>query len=178
MPVDRAAAATALVILAGFVGMIGFAHVADLAAVRYPQARLRVPAGLALLTACLLTTAIAAVDPGVVQFLLIVAGGATMTAAVGPVSAVVVDVVHPALRATAISTLAVIQNLVGLAVGPVLAGWISDRYGLTVALAVLPLLCVVSAALFWYGSRFYERDRAAVPVAADPAPELPQAGHS
>ena len=119
------------------------------------------PAALAVLTAGLLTTAFAAVGPGVVQFLLILVGGATMTAAVGPVSAVVVDVVHPALRATAISTLTVVQNLVGLAVGPVLAGWLSDRYGLTTALAVLPLLCVVSAAMFWYGSRFYERDRAA-----------------
>jgi hypothetical protein len=29
LPVDRAAAATALVILAGFAGMIGFAHLAD-----------------------------------------------------------------------------------------------------------------------------------------------------
>jgi MFS transporter, Spinster family, sphingosine-1-phosphate transporter len=113
-----------------------------------------------------------------VQLFLIVVGGATMTAAVGPVSAVVVDVVHPALRATAISTLAVVQNLVGLAIGPVLAGLVSDRYGLTTALAVLPLLCVVSGAMFWYGSRFYERDRAAVPVAAGlPAPVRPQHGH-
>jgi MFS transporter, Spinster family, sphingosine-1-phosphate transporter len=179
LPVDRAAAATALVILAGFAGMIGFAHVADRAAVRNPPARLLVPAGLAVLTAGLLTTAFAAVGPGVVQFLLILVGGATMTAAVGPVSAVVVDVVHPALRATAISTLAVVQNLVGLAVGPLLAGWLSDRYGLTTALAVLPLLCVVSAAMFWYGSRFYEHDRAAVPAAAGPpAPTRPEHGHS
>jgi MFS family permease len=179
LPVDRAAAATALVILAGFAGMIGFAHLADRAAVQHPQARLLVPAGLAVLTAGLLTTAFAAVGPGVVQFLLILVGGATMTAAVGPTSAVVVDVVHPALRATAISTLAVVQNLVGLAVGPLLAGWLSDRYGLTTALAVLPLLCVVSAAMFWYGSRFYERDRAAVPVAAcPPAPTRPEHGQS
>jgi MFS transporter, Spinster family, sphingosine-1-phosphate transporter len=178
MPVDRAAAATALVILAGFAGMIGFAHVADRAAVRRPRARLLVPAGLAVLTAGLLTTAFAVMVPGAAQFLLILAGGATLTAAVGPVSAVVVDVVHPALRATAISTLAVVQNLVGLAVGPVLAGWLSDRYGLTAALALLPLLCVVSATTFWYGSRTYERDRTAVPAAAaPPAPARPQLGH-
>ncbi|HET6743625.1 MAG TPA: MFS transporter, partial [Kribbella sp.] len=107
LPVDRAAAVTGLVILAGFAGMIGFAHVADRAAVRSPPARLLVPAGLAVLTAALLTTAFAAVGPGAAQFFLIVAGGATITAAVGPVSAVVVDVVHPALRATAISTVAV-----------------------------------------------------------------------
>jgi predicted MFS family arabinose efflux permease len=168
LPVDRAAAATALVILAGFAGMIGFAHVADRAAARNAPALLLVPAGLAVLTAGLLTTAFAAVGPGVVQYFLILVGAATMTAAVGPVSAVVVDVVHPALRATAISTLTVAQNLVGLAVGPVLAGWLSDRYGLTTALAVLPLLSVLSAVMFWWGSRFYRRDRAAVPAAAGP----------
>jgi MFS transporter, Spinster family, sphingosine-1-phosphate transporter len=168
--------ATALVILAGFAGMIAFAYLADRATVRNPRARLVVPAGLAILTAGLLVTAFGVVSPGVVQFILIVVGGATMTAAIGPVSAVVVDVVHLALRATAISTMAVVQNLVGLAVGPVLGGWLSDRYGLTTALAVLPLLCVVSAAMVWYGSGFYERDRAAVPVGGAPAPESPQHG--
>jgi predicted MFS family arabinose efflux permease len=101
-----------------------------------------------------------------------------MTAAVGPVTAVVVDVVHPARRATAISTMAVVQNLGGLAAGPVPAGWLSDRFGLTVALAVMPLLGVGAAGLFWYGSRFYERDRDAVLAGAGPSaarPE-PQAG--
>jgi hypothetical protein len=44
---------------------------------------------------------------------------------------------------------------------------------------VLPLLCVVSAAMFCYGARFYERDRAAVPIAAGPpAPARPQHGHT
>ena len=148
MSVDRAAGATALVILAGFVGMIAFAHLADRASRRHPKARLQLPAVLALVTAGLLSTAFAAVGPGVVQFLLIVAGGATATAAVGPVSAVVVDVVRPALRATAVSTMVMAQNLGGIAVGPVLAGWLSDVYGLTTALAVMPLLCIGAAGLF------------------------------
>jgi hypothetical protein len=48
----------------------------------------------------------------------------------------------------------------------------------TTALAVVPLLCLGSAAMFWYGFRFYERDRAAVPVAAGPpAPTRPEHGH-
>jgi hypothetical protein len=46
------------------------------------------------------------------------------------------------------------------------------------SLAVLPLLCVMSAAMFCYGSGFYERDRAMAPVAAGPpGPAWPQAGH-
>ena len=159
--------------------MIAFAHVADRAAVRNPRARLLVPAVLAMVSAVLLVTAFAAVGLGVVQFLLVVAGGATMTASSGPVAAVVVDVVHPALRATAISTMAAVQNLLGLAVGPILAGWLSDLYGLTAALTVIPLLCVASAATLWYGSRSYKRDRDAVPAASGPSALglRPQQGH-
>jgi hypothetical protein len=84
---------------------------------------------------------------------------------------VVVDVVHPGLRATAISTLTVVQTSSGSR-RPRLAVWLSDRYGLTIALAALSLLCVVSAAIFWYGSRFYERDRAAVLRPASRSPQL------
>jgi MFS family permease len=164
MSVDRAAGTTAAVILAGLIGMIAFGRLADRTARTGHPFRLRMPALLALITAGLLGTAFGAVDPGPAQLILIMAGGATLTAPVGPVAAVVVDVVHPALRATAISTMAVVQNLGGLAVGPVLAGWLSDRYGLTFALAITPSLCVGAAGLFWYGSRFYERDRAAVRV--------------
>jgi MFS family permease len=158
LPVDRAAAATGLVILAGFAGMIGFAHVADRAAVRNLPARLLVPAGLAMFTAGLLTTAFVAVGPGVVQFLLIVVGGATMTAAVGPVSAVVVDVVHPAVRATAASLLSLTQNLFGLAMGPLLTGLLSDAYGLPFAMSVVPLFCLLAAGVFLLAARTYVPD--------------------
>ena len=57
----------------------------------------------------------------------------------------------------------------GVGLGPV---------GLTTVLAVLPLLCVVSAVMICNASRSYRRDRAAVSVAAGPpAPAQPQAGH-
>ena len=46
------------------------------------------------------------------------------------------------------------------------------------SLAGVPLLCVVSAAMFCYGAWFYERDRAVAPIAAGPpAPARPQHGH-
>ena len=62
--------------------------------------------------------------------------------------AVVVDVVHPALRSTAASVLSLTQNLFGLAAGPLLAGVMSDRYGLPFALSVVPLFCVLAAIVF------------------------------
>ena len=64
------------------------------------------------------------------QFALIVLGGFLMTCTVGPVSAIVIDVIHPGVRATGASVLALFQNLFGLAAGPFIAGVLSDAWGL------------------------------------------------
>ncbi len=53
-----------------------------------------------------------------------------------------IDVVHPSVRATAASILSLMQNLFGLAGGPLLTGVLSDRYGLQFALAVVPAFCL------------------------------------
>ncbi|HEX3138603.1 MAG TPA: hypothetical protein VHQ87_01025, partial [Rhizobacter sp.] len=94
------------------------------------------------------------------------------TCTVGPVSAIVIDVVHPGVRATGASVLALFQNLLGLAAGPFIAGVLSDAYGLTTALALTPFFGVLAACAFAWGSRSYEGDlqRAAEPpVPADAA---------
>jgi MFS family permease len=75
-------------------------------------------------------------EPGPVQFALIVAGALVMAASVGPTDAVVIDVIHPALRATGASILSLMRNLFGLAGGPLLTGALSDAYGLQFAMAV------------------------------------------
>ena len=72
------------------------------------------------------------------QFALIALGGFLMTCTVGPVSAIVIDVIHPGVRATGASVLALFQNLFGLAAGPFIAGVLSDAWGLTPALTVIP----------------------------------------
>jgi MFS family permease len=163
LAVDRAALLTAAVILAGMIGTIVFAYLADLAAARDPRGRLRVPAALSVVTLGLLTSAFALIDVGPWQIALIIAGGLTATAAVGPVAAVVADVVHPGLRATAIATVSVTQNLLGLAAGPLITGLIADSYGLPTALAVVPIAGGFAALAFWYGSGRYVGDCAAVP---------------
>ena len=65
------------------------------------------------------------------QFALIALGGFLMTCSVGPVSAIVIDVIHPGVRATGASVLALFQNLFGLAAGPFLVGMLSDASGWT-----------------------------------------------
>jgi len=148
----RAGVLGSVVVLAGAVGTAGGAVLADRAARRDVRRRLVVPAAAGVASSALLGTAFLAVPAGSAQLLLILAGGATVTAAVGPAAAAVLDVVQPGLRATAISVFVLVQNLFGLAIGPVLAGAIADRWGLTSALGAVAGLGV-PAALALYCSR-------------------------
>jgi predicted MFS family arabinose efflux permease len=155
---DRAGIRTGLVVLVAGVGAILWSIVADRLSVRRPRARLYVPAAAGVLTATFMSIAFGVLSPGPAQFALILAGALVMTGSIGPVCAVVVDVVHPGVRATATSILSLAQNLFGLAAGPLVAGFLSDAYGLPFALTVIPLFCLVAAAVFLVASRTYESD--------------------
>ena len=79
-----------------------------------------------------------------------------MAASVGPTDAVVIDVIHPALRATGASILSLMRNLFGLAGGPLLTGALSDAYGLQFAMTVIPLFGLLAAA-YVHGRRAHLR---------------------
>jgi MFS family permease len=110
---------------------------------------------------------------GAMQLALIAMGALVMTGAIGPVTAVVVDVVDPELRSTAASMLALSQNLFGLAAGPLLTGFLSDVYGLPFALSAIPIFCVLAASLFIVAARTYEGDLQRVTSNANPEATLP-----
>ncbi|MFJ7964087.1 MFS transporter [Streptomyces sp. NPDC096324] len=154
----RAGAVTAVAVIASAAGTVVLGYAADRAAAVRARRKLTLPAGLALLALTLLTSAFAWVPAGPLQLGLIVAGAFTVAAAVGPVPAVVMDVVDPKVRATALGMVTLIQNLFGLAVGPLLTGWLSDALGIADALALMPLFCAVAAAALWTASRSYERE--------------------
>jgi predicted MFS family arabinose efflux permease len=155
---DQAGLKAGLVVLLGGVGAVLWGIVSDRLTPRIACARLYVPAAGAVLTAALMATAFAVFPPGNAQFALILAGGLMMAVNVGPITAVVIDVVHPGVRATAASVLSLIQNLFGLAGGPLLTGLLSDRYGLQFALAVVPAFCVLAAVFFVLAARTYVSD--------------------
>ena len=172
---DRAGLQAAVVVLAGGLGAVAWSAVADRLGVRNRGARLQVPAGVAIGTALVLGPTFALLPAGPVQFTLLVSGGLLMAGTIGPVAAAVVDVTPPDLRATASAVLAVTQNLIGLAGGPLLTGALSDRYGLSTAMAVVPLACLPAAVLFLAAARSYPCDlrRASEPDRHDqpvPAP--------
>jgi MFS family permease len=122
------------------------------------------PAGIAVAVAVLLGVAFQ-LQPGPLQFSLLLVGAVGLAGTQGPMSAVIASLVQPGLRATAFATLAVVQNVVGLSSGGLLTGILSDHLGIARALAVVPVAALGAAAFFYAGSRNYERELLAAPAA-------------
>ena len=155
---DHAGVKTAVVVMLGGLGALACSMIADRLGRRMPSARLIIPAIAALLTTVLMCVAFGALPPGPLQYALIMAGAVVMAGSVGPTDAVVIDVTHPSLRATAVSVLSLTRNLFGLAGGPLLAGALSDRFGLQFAMAVVPVFGLLAAVLFIRAARTYPAD--------------------
>ena len=154
----------ALVVLAGGIGSVVCGAVVDRAGTSQPRAKFTTLALLCIATLVILMLAFEprllglSLSPGL-QFALIVLGGFIMTCTVGPTAAIVIDVVHPGVRATGCSVLALFQNLFGLALGPFIAGLFSDVWGLESALAIMPLFSAIAAASFVIAADSYESEK-------------------
>jgi MFS family permease len=166
----QAALKAAMVVLAGAAGAVVWGGVVDRAGLRRPRRKLMLMALLCLLSLAVLMTAFGGGVSADLQFPAILLGGFLMTCSVGPVSAIVIDVIHPGVRATGSSVLALFQNLFGLAAGPFIAGILSDRLGLTSALTLMPAFAVLSAVAFLLAARSYEADKDSVHQAPVPVP--------
>jgi hypothetical protein len=62
------------------------------------------------------------------------------------------------VRATGIATLALFNNLIGLAPGPYLVGLLSDATDLKTAMTVAPVAGLLAAACFLLAARSYDAD--------------------
>jgi MFS family permease len=71
----------------------------------------------------------------------------------GPAAAMVADLTHPSVRASAMGTLTLVNSLLGLALGPFVVGILADHVGLSTALRLAPLSCVVAIVALAAGSR-------------------------
>lgn len=173
---EQAGKQAAVVVLAGALGSFVWGSVVDRLAQRRQHNKLLVVAVLCFVAMLLLSFAFGAA-PYEHQLHWIIAGGFVMTCSVGPIASVVIDVVHPSLRATGAAVLSLFQNLLGLALGPFLAGVLSDAMGLTMALIVITAFGAVAALLFVKAALSYEDDVAALASvrlsAADDLTQLP-----
>jgi MFS family permease len=159
----------ALVVLAGAAGAVVWGAVVDRAGVRHARRKLAVMALLCLVAMVVLIAAFSSTLEPSTQFALIALGGFMATCTVGPVSAIVIDVIHPGVRATGSSVLALFQNLFGLAAGPFLTGIFSDAWGLVPALTAMPLFALLAAGAFLLAAGSYEREKADAALALEPA---------
>jgi len=160
----------ALVVLCGAAGSVLWGALVDRSGARRPRRKLATMALLCMVSMVVLVAAFGLGAGASWQFALIAFGGFLATCTVGPVSAIVIDVVHPGVRATGSSVLALFQNLFGLAAGPFVAGMLSDAWGLMPALTVTPLFAILAALAFMMAARSYEADkaRAIEPLATQP----------
>lgn len=172
----QAGAKAALVVLAGAAGSVIWGALVDRAGARRPRRKLAALVLLCLTSLAVLAYAFGAAHEPAAQFAWIVLGGFLSTCSVGPVAVIVLDVIHPGVRATGAAALTLFQNLFGLAVGPVLVGRMSDRIGLPSALAAVPLASLIAAAAFMLAARSYESDRARAASAADESAPAAAAG--
>jgi predicted MFS family arabinose efflux permease len=162
---DQAGVRTALIVLCGAIGSIVWGAVVDRAGARQARVKLVVLPLLCIATFAVLTFGFGAPRFGLAlspqaQFAVIALGGFLMTCTVGPVSAIVIEVIHPGVRATGCSVLALFQNLLGLAAGPFLTGVLSDVWGLEPALTAIPAFSLLAALAFVVAARSYTGDKA------------------
>ncbi len=66
---------------------------------------------------------------------------------VGPLNAVILGAAAPGIRATAVAVNILAIHVLGDALSPAAVGFVSDRYGLRVAMALMPPMLLVSAVL-------------------------------
>ncbi len=122
------------------------------------NARLLLPMLSSLVSAVLLFLAFN-VFHGITQYVAFLLMGITIMMFISGASAVTQDVIHPGLRATSYAIAVVVQNLLGSSMAPLVVGRIYDSSSdIKTALAVLPLVLVLGALLFYLGSRYYGKD--------------------
>ena len=177
-PADRAGIWAAGMIICVTLGVVFWSMLADRLARRDIRLRMLTPAACCLATLLAFSFAFGAISPGAAQICMIALGCFLVGATTGPIPAVAIDVVHPALRSTAGSMVAIVQNLFGLGIGPLISGALSDAFGLQTALAIMPISCGLAAVLLVLGARSYSADRARLAnfeVRADVAGAVPVA---
>jgi len=159
MPIDRAGQTTALYLIVAATGMVACGMASDRLARRRPEIKPVLAMAFALASATLFAITFLT-PPGTLQMLAL--GGAlfVMTGVAGVAGAMVANLTPQPIHGTAMATLALANNLIGLAPGPLVTGWLADRIGLIDALMVLPVPCALCAIAMALARPGYTRELA------------------
>ena len=162
---DKAAGVAALAILLMGTGMIVCGAVTD---------RLGRTVAIRKWTTAIVYTATSLVslgvgfslNPGGAQLLLLAVGVFFAAGTSGPAGAMVSNLTHESIRATALGTLTLANNLLGLAAGPLVTGILADKFGLVGAMKIIPIVAVGALIALLIGRKFYLRSLAKVDAQA------------
>jgi MFS family permease len=151
---DRAAGIAAMAILLMGVGMIVLGMVTDRLSRRVPIRKW---------TTAIVYSAVSLVFLGIgfslpaggVQLLLLAVGVFFAAGTSGPAGAMVANLTAEPLRATALGTLTLANNLLGLAAGPLVVGLLADATGLVTAMRFVPLAALAAVVFLYLGRLAY-----------------------
>ena len=154
---DRASVGAAAFVLLSGIGMIACGAVADRVSRKDPSNKFNMAIVYAIATFAFFFVGFR-LEPGVAQLAFVGVGIFFAAGTAGPAAAMVANVTHISIHATAFATLSLANNLLGMAHGPMIAGAISDRWGLLAAFQWLPFMCLAAALAFTIGKRYYASD--------------------
>ncbi|WP_323846512.1 MFS transporter [Microbulbifer magnicolonia] len=157
MTPDKAGGLAAVFVLIAGAGMVLCGILSDRLSQNLPQRKFVLACTYSLATFLLLSLAFQ-LPPGLPQLLLIGAGMFVAAGTSGPAGAMVANLTHATIHGTAFATLTLVNNLLGLAPGPLVTGRLADAIGLNGALQLIPLVCLVAALVFYLGKRRYLQD--------------------
>lgn len=152
LPLDKSGQAAAVILLLQALGMVVFGQLSDRLALSGGERRFRLASMLGVASAALLGPGFL-LPPGPLQLGLIAAGAFVAAGTTGPVGSIVAQLTHPALLATAFATIALANNIFGLAPGPWIAGQLADGIGIDKALALCSFVPLAAAWCFWHARR-------------------------
>ncbi len=92
---------------------------------------------------------------GFVQILLLCIGAFFSAGSSGPTAAMVANLTHESIRASAMGSLTVANNLLGLALGPFVVGVLADHLGLVQSMSLAPLVYIPAIIALIIGRRLH-----------------------
>ncbi|MEV4124045.1 MFS transporter [Nocardia sp. NPDC049707] len=151
---DRAGAVASVFVLLVGAGMVSCGVITDRVG-RADMSR-KWTAAIVFCTISLLCLAVGfSLAAGPLQLVLIGIGAFFSGGSSGPTAAMVANLTHTSVRASAFGTLTLANSLLGLALGPFVVGVLADHLGLANALRLAPLTYLAAIAALMLGKRAY-----------------------
>jgi len=152
----------AIVVVAGLVATLAGGMAGDKLTARFPGAYFLVSAGGMFIGFPMFVLML--FTPFPFAWIFIFLGCFFLFSNTGPTNAILANVTHPSIRATAFSVNILIIHAFGDAISPLMIGAIADRYNLRAAFLVVSLMMVLGGTFWLFGAKHLACDTGAAPL--------------